>query len=389
MMYTPNRWQLIPLLLAIVFPLYTAAADDVDAETVIKDWVAAANVVRTVKIKLEGNRFVPTAPEPGGLPPGNRDEGVTIPTTVEFWFTRDGNKERFRRSGLEPASRGLVFVDFTCVHIDGVEKELRPGSAKSDGRLETDQFTIRNSAGFSDPSLSGIRMLLNLTLSGSAFFGNDQFLVVPDAEILIDGVQCLSMESQNGRGMRIWFERSSPNRMLRIEKGLTETERFGYHEYRLTYGNDDVEPHESAVREPTSVESIRYGADGRLAMIVKANVTSYEVNPEIPDDMFELKPPPGAYLADRSRDPPEFFIQLADGTARKLTREERLVNNFYRLSATVKGSRVEGKIPPNALSGPDGPDNLRSILITLTLGGLTVGVVYFLWSRRTASSRIS
>jgi hypothetical protein len=373
------------LFLLCSFSLHSSAvcnAAPIDAGEVVKTWVRDANATQTFRIKLKGVTIRPTD-QLGDIPVNKQQSEAELTRIVEYWFKRDGNSERYYRSAIGPSPKGLIPTELTLVHSDQTTRELIPGSS---GLNEFDEFQMRNENAVSDWEVNALRILLNLTHSGTTYFDQSEFSVLPNSQTTIDKSPCLILESQSGRGTRIWFEQAAPFRIRRIEDGYLQKELSGLTEYRFDYETRVSTDQPSPLSQVSAIEVFRFDPSGQLIARIESNVESLDFNPSLPTSLFQLEPPPGSIIGDYTQNPPGYFIQLADGTARTLKKHERKLNNFYRLSATVDGSRVEGKalpMPPGDVAGNKGDHRL--MLLVINAIALAAIVILFLVTKKMKS----
>ena len=114
---------------------------------------------------------------------------------------------------------------------------------------------------------------------------------------------------------------------------------------------------------------------------MRSVVDVLDVNVPLPADQFDLVPPPGAAVSDYTTTPTTRSIQLADGTRRVLEPHELGPENLLRLSAGVKGSRVEGQAPPPP-PPPPGPVRQAWPMLLLINGVFAILLLVYIVRRR-------
>jgi hypothetical protein len=127
-------------------------------------------------------------------------------------------------------------------------------------------------------------------------------------------------------------------------------------EYIYFYDPEDAaspKPKDAAVEIPKRWDTFSFTPEGAIRSHARCDVIAASVNATVHDGAFQLTPNPGALVVDRRLTKPEFALQLADGSRRRLEPSELSRESLTRLSATIPGSYLYRASPTNMRSSND------------------------------------
>ncbi|QDT88423.1 hypothetical protein Pan161_00390 [Gimesia algae] len=357
-----------------------AFAEPLDVKTIIREWQAAANSVRSLHIQMKGVDAQRAVELDGGVSVAGDQQMIEMPREIEYWLYAEDNRERYHKIYIGPSSDGLIPLEFTVVNTKREQRELNPGGV---GLNPYDELKINSPAGVQDYEINALRILLNRTDSGQPYFSQNKFVLLKETAEVINGIRLRALECPGERGIRIWFQAAAPFYISRIELGLSDRKRFGHAEYRYEY--QDPRHHQDVPEFPIlkAVEINGYDPVGNLRQHLRSTVTEWNLNPVIDDRQFQLEPGTGAIITDYTTTPETSFIRLADGTNRQLERHELRRDAFLKLSAEVQRSPMKPEVPvvkeiiPTAVK----PSYWKHIVGIILMMSLSLCMFLF-WRRR-------
>lgn len=358
-----------------------AYAGTPNVKTIIRAWEAAANSVRSLHIRMEGIDSQRTLELEGRVSVAGSQQMIDMPREIEYWLHTDDNRERYHKIYIGPSSDGLIPLEFTVVNTKREQRELNPGGV---GLNPYDELKINPPAGVRDYEINALRILLDRSVSGQPYFSQNKFALLKETTQEINGVRHRALECSEKRGIRIWFQAAAPFRISRVELGLHNRKRYGHTEYRYEYQDASQQSVVSNFPTLKAIEVSGYDPTGKLHQHLRSTVTKWNVNPKLNEKQFKLEPGTGALITDYTIAPEMNYIRLADGTNRRLNRQELRRDAFLKLSAEVKQSPIKAenpvekeKIPPSAVSS----SYWKYIVLVLSL----LLCLFLFWRRRGAN----
>ena len=357
-------------------------AESLDVNEIIKTWEIAAKSVLSLHIKMEGINNESSASLLGELDDKEKPH-AEMPREIEFWYQLDSNHERYDKSNIGHTSNGFLPLKSTVIHTAKDNRTFISGEA---GLAPYDEFITRSPSAIQDYEINALRILLNKTNSGDAYFSQYEFELLEGTSQEINGTPHHAIESAAMSGIRIWFEGSHPFKISKIELGHLEVERYGHREYRYEYDTENQQQSNANFLMPNVIETSRFGPLGKLRQHLRSTTISAEINKTIPDDIFKFELTPGSIYSNRTVTPFKAYICLADGTLRQLSKSEVKREEFMYLSSEVKGSRIENQFPrPVPVTMEVNSPPWRKILIALNLVVVAL-FLFFIWRRNITSA---